>query len=302
MNLESIKYVASVFLLSSFFYTSNVVYAEFLIFKAGDKASYTISQKTTGERKLFDETILADSQATIDVNIEVLSSNEQSSYPFDVVVTLKKIFFTEVQQNGESSTTISYDSSGLKTVENHILAKHIDQLIDHPLHFRVEKDFNIKEVTGYLAQIDESYDSPSLVGIFGTTPWSFELLLTQLFHLSGENLKATNSYSASCYQFLNWEDEALNDQELNLDQSSSYIISNADANHISASWQGNAKVVSFEGRIKGNVSVAGNVTWDTNNPMIQTRELKAQILETHSRFPLHAKISAEQTWHSKPFQ
>jgi hypothetical protein len=165
----------------------------------------------------------------------------------------------------------------------------------------VEKDFQIKETTGYLTQIYENFDSPSPMGLFGATPWSFELLLTQLFHLSGENLLSTNLYPASCYQFLNWEDEALDEQEISLHQTSAYIVNATDSKKIEASWEGNAKVASVEGDMNGEVSIIGNVTWDITNPMNQKRDLEVNIEQTYNGFfPSHIKMSAQQTWQPVP--
>lgn len=287
-----------IFLLSSFLWGNNALYSEFLLFKAGDKASYTISQKLTSEFEIFDETTYSQSEATIDLDIEILSLNQKTfRYPFEVEVTLKKIIISEIQQDGISSTIIRYDSDCLRNLENNILAEHLDRLINYPLNFRVEKDFQIKETTGHLAQIYENFDSPSSMGLLGATPWTFELLLTQLFHLSGENLVLTNSYPASCYQFLNWEDEALDEQEIGLLQSSAYIVNAIDSKKIEASWKGNAKVASIEDDMNGEVSVIANVTWDIANPMIQKRDLEVKIEQTYNGFfPAHINFSAQQTW------
>lgn len=249
-----------------------------------------------------------ESETTVALDIKIVSSNPQTlSYPFDVEVTLKKFLVSEIQQDDQSSTVISYDSDSLRTLENYVLAEHLDKLISHPLRFRIEGDFQIKEMTGYLDQIDEDFNSPfdedfnspSILGLFGTTQWSFELILTQLFHLSGQNLLSKKSYPTSCYQFLNWEDEALDEQEINIDQSSDYIISNMDSKNIEATWQGNAKVTNteVEDGYDGHVSVEGNVIWDCTNPLIQKRDLKAEIKETQTGFySSHVKLSVQQTW------
>lgn len=299
MNSRCIaKNLLCIFLLFSFFYANNVQ-AEFLLFKAGDKASLRICQKLDSEYENFDEITYSQSEAIIDLDIEILSSNQETShYPFDVEVTLRKILISEVQQDGKSTTIISYDSDSANK-ENKILSTHLDKLINHPLLFRVEKDFQIKETTGHLTQIYENFDSPSPMGLFGATSWTFELLLTQLFHLSGENLLSTNLYPVSCYQFLNWEDEALDEQEISLNQSSAYIVNAIDSKKIEASWEGNAKVASVEDDMNGEVSVIGNVTWDIANPLIQKRDLEVKIEETHNGwFPAHIKMSAQQIWQS----
>lgn len=304
--MKIFKYLTYIFLLSLFF-AKNALYAEFLSFKVGNKVSYTISQKLNAEYEMDDEKCYAESEAKIDVDIEILASNEQTfSYPFDVQVVLKKVVFSEIVRDGQTSEMMKYDSNSLKT-ENYAfgsaeyytkeIAEHFDKLINHPLIFRVEKDFQIKETTNYLTQIDKDYSSPSHTGLFGATPWTFEFLLTQLFHLSGENLQLANLYPTSCYQILNWEDGALDEQEISIDQFCVYtIIDEVDSKTIEASWQGKAKVKDIEDDLDGNIALIGNVTWDITNPMIQKRDLKVKIEEIHAEVPSQIKISVHQIW------
>lgn len=275
------------------------MHAEFLVFKVGDKASLRICQKLTSEYEIFDEITYSQSEATIDLDIEILSSNQETSdYRFDVEITLRKILISEIQQDGKSTTTINYDSESANK-ENKILSTNLDKLINNSLVFRVEKDFQIKETTGHLTQIYENFESPSSIGLFGATPWTFELLLTQLFHLSEENLLSKNLYPVTCYQFLNWEDEALDEQEISLNQSSAYRVNAIDSKKIEASWKGNAKAASVEDGMNGEVSVIGNITWDIANPLIQNRDLEVKIEEMHNRwFPAHVKMSVQQIWQS----
>jgi len=168
---------------------TQVANAELLSFKPGHKASYTISQTLFAELSHLGETVYCQSEATMDLDIEILSTNEETgSYPFEVKLSIQKLLISELQQNGLSSTTIRYNSHRDTPPENHLLATHLDTLINAPLHFKVEKDFEVKETTGLLAKMNAQYDSPSELGLFGTTPWTFELLLTQLFHLSGQDL------------------------------------------------------------------------------------------------------------------
>lgn len=299
---RSAKNLMYFFWLISFFCANTTAHAEFLLFTVGDKASYTISQKLNSEYNFFDDKITyAQSEAMIDLDIKILSANPKASdYLFDVEVILKKIFIFEIQQDGKSSTIISYDSDGLKNPENKLLEQYIDKLINYPLNFRVEKDFQIQETTGYLAETYKDFESPSPMGLFGITPWTFELLLTQLFHLSGENLLCTNSYPLSCYQLLNWEDEALDEQEISVNQTSAYTVTAINSKHIKASWTGNAKVARLEDKMDGEVSVIGNVTWDIANPLIQKRNLKVKIEQIQNGlFPAHVKMSGQQTWKPK---
>lgn len=162
----------------------------------------------------------------------------------------------------------------------------------------MEKDFQIRETTVFLAQIYEKGEFPSAFGRFGTTPWTFELLLTQLFHLSGENLLVTKAYPVSCHQLLNWEEDALDEEEISLHHSSAYTINTIDSKKMEASWEGNAEVEWVEYDVNEDVFVAGNVTWDIANPMIQERHLEVKIEATAPFIPAHLKMSVEQTWQS----
>lgn len=301
--------IKSVCFASIFFCVANYANADVLSFKTGDQASYTITQKLDVEQELFDVIWHAQSETTIAIDMKILSSNPETfSYPFDVEVTLKKLAFYEREQDEDGSRTIKYDSKGVRTPENTVIAEYLDKLIDHPLSFRVEGDFQVKETSGYLANICEVDDFaeddfiPSDLHLLGTTPWSFELLLTQLFHLSGENLLLTNAYPVSCYQFLNWEDDKLDEQFLEIEQSSAYTVTNKDTKKIAATWKGTANVTggiedSKDEDLAGNVSLVGNVTWDITNPMVQQRDLEAQMDESCMS---HVKMSVQQTWQSTP--
>ncbi|HEV8051743.1 MAG TPA: hypothetical protein VGP47_04550 [Parachlamydiaceae bacterium] len=304
MNFQNMtKKIVLLLLLISLFYVS--IQADVLSFKSGQKATYTITQNLDAEIAVFNETMHCRSEAAIDVDIEILSSNLQtSSYPIDVKITLKRVLFSEVQQEGQITKQIIYDSNSkdLMTVENHLLAEYYENVINHPLYYSVDKDFKIVETVGYITQIHESFDSPDYMGLFGATPWSYELFLTQLFHLAGENLQVRKSYPTSCYQFLNWEQASLDEEQIGLYQVSDYTVDSMDSKSISASWLGNAKVIDYqlfkEGG--GDVCVAGHVIWDTTNPLIQTRTLKVDWESTTNGFiKTTKKMSMEQTW--QPF-
>ena len=298
------KNILSFLLLATLFYTD--IHAGVLTFKAGQKAAYNITQKLDSDIYIFNESEHCQSEARVSFDIEILSVNKKTaSYPFDVKITLKKVLFSEIQQNGISTNLIAYDSSSkdLKTSENHLLAEYYEKIIGNPLYFRVEKEFRVKETNGYLAQIHEDFDSPTSMGLFGATPWTYELFLSQLFHLSGENLKTQQSYPTSCYQFLNWEDAPLDENQISIYQESDYIVNSMNSKAISASWQGNAKVINYalflEG--SGDVTVAGNVKWDAANPLVQQRALKAEVESTTNGFvKTYVNMSVEQTWYSDP--
>lgn len=280
------------------------IHADILPFKAGQKAAYTLTQKLDSDIAIFSESDHVESNATIDLDVEILSANEETaSYPFDVKITLKKIIYTEIQQDSNSTHVISYDSDikGRKVANTPLLTEHFQKIIDHPLYFRVEKDFQVKEIGNYLTTLNEDFESPSLTGLFGATHWTYELFLTQLFHLSGENLTEQKSYPASCYQLLNWEDEAMDEDQVRIYQESNYIIDSINSKGIYAFWQGNAKAIDLHlfSQRSGDVTVTANVTIDAAKPLVQQRTLKVEMEDTASGLTrVTGKISAEQTWQS----
>lgn len=103
------------------------------------------------------------------------------------------------------------------------------------------------------------------------------------------------------HRILNWEDEALDEGEMNIQQSSKYTIKNVDRKRIKGLWTGNANVTSRDGEINGNVSLRGSVDLNTANPLVQKRTLEAIIEETYSGlFQVHVKASVQQIWQAMP--
>lgn len=290
------------FLLTTFLalFVCQSAFAEILCFKAGDKASYTITQEVKSELEMFSREFGL-STGSIDIDVEILSVNEETlSYPYDVQVTLKHVYGLDVAKDGYSVTTTQYDSGSLKTEENHLLAEYFEKLIDHPLIFTVEQDFQVKETSNYLTELHEDFESPCFMEMLGASPWTYQFFLTQLFHLSGQDLQIATVHPKSCHQLLSWEDDELSDDIKILNQECDYIINSNDAEKIVASWQGNAKAESFEDSMKGEVTLDGNVTWDAANPMIQQRDVKIH-LEAYMNgfFSTHAKLSIHQNWQSR---
>ncbi len=274
-------------------------FAEPLTFKAGDKASYTITQETKSELEWFSKEF-GSATGSIDIDVEILSVNEETlSYPYEVQVILKRVSGLDVAKDGYSVTTTAYDSGSLKNEDNQLLAEYFEKLIDHPLTFKVEKDFQVKETSDYLTPLHEDFESPCSIEMLGASPWTYQVFLTQLFHLSGEDLQIATVHKKSCHQFISWEDEPSEDLKI-LNQESDYTINSNDSVKIDASWQGNAKVESFEDSMNGEVTLTGSVNWDNANPMIQQRDVKID-LEAYMNgfFSINAKLSIHQTWQSR---
>lgn len=291
----SFSKITSLYLFTFLLWIGNSAHAEMLIFKTGDKVSYTIIEKSNTEIEFFKATTSSQAEAEIDLDIEILSSS-QGSYPFNVEVTLKKMIFSDIWQDEKNTTVMKYNSSTSEGLDDE-LTKHFGKLINLPLNFTVQKDFQIKETTGLLDQFYD-YDFPStLLELSDTTLWNFEVLLTQLFHLSGEDLLLANSYPVSCYQLIT---DDLSELDI-LNQSSAYTINSIDSDKIKASWTGNTKVKDTEGEIKleHEVSVMGNVTWNLTYPMIQERGLEIETKIDEETIPLHYKSTLQQIWQPK---
>jgi|GEM_PF-6235824 len=76
-------------------------------------------------------------------------------YPLEVEVTLKKINIAEIERD-EGETTSLHDVSGEKKAS--AFAPNFDPLLNLPLIFRIEGDCKVKEMTGFLALLDEDFD------------------------------------------------------------------------------------------------------------------------------------------------
>jgi len=295
------KYLTK-YLLTSFLalFVCQSAFAAPLSFKTGDKASYTIFQEVNSEMEMFSKEF-GHSTCSIDIDVEILSVNEETlSYPYDVQVTLKRVFAIDKEKVGFGVTITEYDSNSLKPDDNQLLVEYFEKLIDHPLTFRVEQDFQVKETSNYLTELFEDFESPGSMEMLGASPWTYQFFLTQLFHLSGEDLQIATVHPISCHQLLSWEDDELSDDLKILNQECDYIIHSNDSEKINASWQGNAKVESFEDSMNGEVMLTGNVTWDAANPMVQQRDLKIHLEAYYYYFfSIHAKLSIHQVWQSR---
>ena len=292
------------FLLTTFLtlFVCQSAFAETLCFKVGDKASYTIIQEINAEQEMFSKEF-GHSKGSIDIDVEILSVNEETlNYPYEVQVTLKHISAVDVAKDRFSVTTTQYDSESLTKEDNKHLVEYFEKLIGHPLTFTVEQDFQVKETSNYLTPLHEDFyfKSPCSMEMLGASPWTYQFFLTQLFHLSGEELQIATVHPKSCHQLLNWEDDEPSDDLKILNQECDYIIDSNNTDTIDARVIGSARVESFEDAMRGEVNLTGNVTWNATNPMIQQRDMTI-YLEAYTKgfFASHAKLSIHQTWQSK---
>lgn len=269
------------YLLGLLLFLTHCINGETLPFKAGDAAVYTISQQCDMSAVYlgwYKDTIHSD--CSMDVEVTLLSAG----YPYEVEVTLKKVVIFEEVKRGVTKKT-SYDSSAPQTDDK--LSNYFKTLIDRPMRFIVEGDFMVQETTGYLS--DDFFH-------FGGTAWTYQLFLTQLFQLSGEDLILEQSYPVSCYQLLNWEDEqAVKESDL-LMHKGEYVIGGIDSENIESRWEGH--VISDDGSLKTELVVFGNVSWDKANPLVQQRELDFRMKQGHKKVTAGTKFKLKQTWSS----
>ncbi|MFA6914799.1 MAG: hypothetical protein WC222_00235 [Parachlamydiales bacterium] len=267
-----------------------------LPFNAGSTASYNLSQKALLNISFQSSSYKANSDCTIGFDVKILKDNN-GSYPLEVEFILRHAYVDESQVDGLSVRKIYFDSKQLPEVENINLANFYNKLLNHPLTFKIDGEFQVTEISGYLEELSEDFSSPSQIGLLGTTPSSFEFLFTQLFHLADQTLVEGKSYPVSSYQLLNWEDEPLNEKEYEIQQTSIYQINSIRNGSIEGVWKAESNLIGRKDDCNGNVSLESNVSWDMNNPLKQTRHLDATIEESSSVFvPVKILLKVEQDW------
>lgn len=326
-----------------------------LMFKPGDRASYVIYQTAEVDVDWVRVKRKLHAEAAIDVEIEILSSNpETGSYPFEVEVRLKRIQAVEraalVAFFYQHSTYSSYDSNQNENTEG--TTRYPDRLLHSPLRFRVNGNFEVKEITNAIPKGDtdlededdeeglENFDESSSdpfseenrldffennldffdhntsaqsinstldlydnavndfdLGIFGATISTYENLLSQLFHFSGENLKEGNRTSVACQKFINWEDSPVNIKGMSVSDNGEYTIERVDQQTAAGFWKGTA-IVTDHADFEGNVSVDGRVEWEIDHPLVQKRELITHInaKDQSKYFSYDIKVTVKQSW------
>lgn len=293
------KLIGSLFLLSLVF---TQISAETLNFKAGDRAAYIINQKinlvANDVTDNFESKISGQSDQTLHLDIKLLNVGE-NGFPYDVEVKVKSLASCSTIYDELGHRMVKLDSANFSKV-NSVVARILQPLIDYPLNFRVDADFQVTETTGMLAavydQLDDLDNDLADYAIFGATPWCYELILTQMFHLAGQDLQLGESYSTRCYPLLAWESEPLNEQEMQIGESSNYSVETIAGTNLIGFWRGNATVSGEKDGEKylGTVQVKGEVIWDPANSLSQARLLEIDVTEQmNSTF---VSASATQFW------
>lgn len=323
-----------------FVFPNNVAGAQ-LQFEAGQTASYIVTQKKVnetvyvGDDDIFDSYEFGDKEIseieeTISFDVKILSVNPETlSYPIEVELTLNSLsskIFTQLGDNEANSLTINVP--GISTLENYTVGRIINKLINTPLQFTVQGDFSITENTGILEKVQEQLMIATL-GYFDFPILKFDLLLTQLFHLSGQDLQEGQSYpvssnevflGATANQFFSFN---------NNKGTSAYQLSNSGVGELSADWKANIvtrfTLKSYPAYVKYDsdsewrlltwssdsfdsssdtddfdmvafININGNVTWDANNPLKQSRQFSASFKGTQNQFSSVVNFTLEQNW------
>jgi hypothetical protein len=156
-------------------------------FKPGDKVKLSMSEEVDFPYQIgFDEhsdhysLIDRNTDTTLEVEMKIVSSHPETlSYPLEVEV--KVIRLTIYADNGAASDTISYDSRNPTSLSNFILGEALLPLFYFPLRFQVDGPFQIKEMTGYLAQVEENCSTMQTVTFLRSPRWTLALMLTRFF-------------------------------------------------------------------------------------------------------------------------
>lgn len=212
------------------------------------------------------------------------------------MLTLRRVDLLDLErdEDDKSPTTVYYNSECLKKLNNTLLADHFEKLINHPLIFRVENEFQVEEISGYLERLDDDLDNPCLsYCTIGVSSFTYELFLKQLFHLSGDNLQLNGIYPKSSFQFFDFPSKDL------ATETSAYTINAIDSETIGATWQGDAEIENSDPYSNLEIFLTGNVIWESSNPIIQKRNLNLQFQHTFGTKPICYKYLLQQTWQSK---
>lgn len=244
------------FLIGAFFIFCGLEGA-ILEFKKGDKASYRIEQQANyvfaDEDEWFSEDTLS-TASYVEFDVEVLSVGKEA-YPIEVEVVVKDVEF---------------ETKLFKLNRN-----KLTHFINKPLRFTIDGDFQVRETTSLLTTLEEDLDGS--MGTIGLTPWSFQCLLTQLFHLHKHDLALYSTHPVSCYSFVRWDGEELDENYLDVEETSQYVVEKSDQRSASAKWVGNAEILD-DGYV-GYVELDGTVEWSYANPLRQNRELTISLKE-----------------------
>ncbi len=147
-------------------------YAENLVFKAGDKASYTIQQTFKSKMDMLGQKSFTNTESSIEFDIEILDSNSETlSYPFSVAITPKKIYVTDI----------------IRTCDDVVHNLSNQTSIDQPLLFTVDQNLKVEETTGFFKS-DDKLNNQSSSHLWRAINATFEVFLMQVFHLANEDL------------------------------------------------------------------------------------------------------------------
>jgi hypothetical protein len=280
------------------FYSFSSLSAEILTFHAGDTASYTFNQQAVfkGNSLVEDDDIhYFENKNSMDCDITLLSKSETpSGFPYEVEIIIKKIAVSEIQFTSFGVRLWDYYSGKPQQTEN--LAVFYEQILERPLTFTVNGPFDIKERGNFLTDLEENFDSPIYSDVVSIQ--LLNIVLTQIFHLAGEDLKVSNQFNVDCFPLLSLDDEDIR-EETALKQLCTYTINSAQEKQVGACLVGSVKSNSNELNAisKEKIFFVGDVTWDILNPLRQTRNVSfLRKSKTYEPENTHATILVEQQW------
>lgn len=242
-------------LLSIFLFST--LSAQVLPFHKGDTAFFSVQQTTILKGEIEGEKQDMRQDLALDFEIKIISLNNKTlSYPFDVEVKFKKISLSSNPQTKTSKANKQF----------------CNYLTHHPLRFSVGEAPEVEETSGIFAS--ETFEDADYQANLLPT---LQLILIEIFQLSGEDLILNKKFETSCTQLCHLAGSSLA-EGTKMKQSSFCWIDGIGPKTISASWEGNAKITNES--MKLSAILNGKILWNAGYPLFQQRTVttKARVI------------------------
>lgn len=196
-------------LVSTFALSTQGIQAEQLSFRPGEKVTYQISESADCEVLVSNIECKINLLSEVVMDVTLISKDDLPSSPYYVQLVLRDMRISQmITSGGYMLAVIDYDPAD---VNNLFYSPNMASLLNFPLTFKINDRSECNEMTGRLSDVlynmgtsfaihsDGNFvGNPSLFGLtFGTNEESFALFLSQLFHLSGDDLNIDESYNVN---------------------------------------------------------------------------------------------------------
>lgn len=297
-----IKYILILFILIHSFYLD----ATNLSFVPGHKASYHIVQTVKMEAETAKQPSALQSTSEIMLELCLLNPNE-------VELVIRKLIFN-VSAKGLEYKKSNYSYNSTDPSIRCPIEADLSQLINVPLHFRIERDA-VMETTGYLKQVLNIPSDITEAGIRECIPCGserdFQFLLSVIFHLSDKKIDSGKPLDVTIAPFFEIPDEPWAEglKFILKKEKNQYQVSlPLSGNTIKAKWQGDLDGTmqisqwGLSGKLDGQIHLSGSVTWNVNNALLQERNINftQQYSGKIGSYSSKSKTTIQQVWKSKP--